>query len=156
MSVGLPEPEAIYPESLFEAEVARIVEAVYGHASLEFALHTHLGLDLAAFVTTACGPAVRMLEAKSYNAQRQGGVGFGDGGGEGPQVDLLLSNPSALRLVDQSVRWVLADATLPRGAARYACFDCAAASQAAMGGVARGKQNTFSLTAPALATTLRT
>ena len=85
-----------------------------------------------------------MIEAKAYNAQRHSGVGFGNGRGEGPQVDLLHSNQSALRLLDQSVRWVLADATC-LGASRYACFDCTAASQAAMGGVARGKQNNFQL-----------
>lgn len=147
MAVSLPEPAAVYPESLFETELAHLVEAVYGEASLEFAIHRHFGLDLTVFVTTASGPRVRMLEAKAYNAQRQGGVGFGNGRGEGPQVDLLHSSQSGLRLLDQNVRWVLADATLPQGASRYACFDCTAASQAAMGGVARGKQNNFSLSA---------
>ena len=32
MALSLPEPEAVYPESLFEAEVARLIEAVYNDA----------------------------------------------------------------------------------------------------------------------------
>ncbi len=43
--------------------------------------------------------------------------------------------------LDSIVRWIYADATQPAGGRRYALFTCAKAKAAAMGGVARGKQN---------------
>jgi hypothetical protein len=140
-----PEPVDFYPERLFEEELERLVEVICKTAAEHFVIHKHIGLDLLVFITAYPRPRVRMIEAKAFNAQRPGGVGFGDNSGKGPQVDILLSAPSELRIMDQTVRWALADATMPVGTERYAFFNCTTASQAAMNGVARGKQNNFSV-----------
>jgi len=135
------EPTVVAPEAVFEAaliEAVRGMLAESGHASL---CVPRFGLDLALFIESPGGVRVRLVEVKVYIAQRQGGVGFGNQRGEGPQVELLSCTGASAQLLRSTVRWVLADATLPPGTARYALFDCATAKAAAMGVVERGKQN---------------
>jgi hypothetical protein len=103
------------------------------------------GLDLDTFISDGSGSYARFVEVNSYNAARTGGVGFANNPGRGPQVDILLSPEGDIGVVDETVRWVLADATLGVGDKRSAFFDCSAARAAAMGGVAREKQNNLSI-----------
>jgi hypothetical protein len=149
-----PEPAIVYPESVFEGHIIELVESVYGQAGLVFSVFRHFGLDLTVFVDVGSHTAVRMVEVKAYNGQREGGVGFGNGRGEGAQVDVLSRDDATMRLLDRSVRWALADATRPQGSERFAWFDCTAASRAAMGGVSRGKQNNLGVSS--LRTKMRT
>jgi hypothetical protein len=91
--------------------------------------------------------AIRLLEVKSFGRQRMSGVGFGNGKGIGPQVDLIISEEESLCLFDDAVRWALVDATSPQGTSRYALFTCSTAKKAAMGIVLRGKQNNLRVSA---------
>ena len=78
------------------------------------------GLDVLVFLDVTPVNAVRLFEVKAYGEQRRGGIGFGNGEGIGPQVDLLLCGDSDMRLFDSSVRWVFADDTQQPGTCRYA------------------------------------
>jgi len=100
-----------------------------------------LGLDFGVFVHSLSGCRPVFIEVKSYGGQRQGGVGFGNGKGEGPQVQLLLSEN--VGILDDCVRWAFADDTKPPGEARFALLNCSEAKAAVMGVVAQGKQNNF-------------
>ena len=71
------------------------------------------GLDIAVFPEDVGPPQPLFVEVKSYGGKRQGGVGFGNGRGEGPQVDLLVGDASAL--FDSYIRWAFVDATQPVG-----------------------------------------
>jgi hypothetical protein len=143
----IPEPAEPYPESVFEAAVIQAIREILGGAKREYLLVQRFGLDVAVFIKATGGVTVRLVEAKAYGAQRAGGVGFGNGRGEGPQVELLCCSEGSMGLLSPLVRWIVADATLPPGAARYALFDSATASAVAMGGARRGKQNNFSMKA---------
>ena len=101
------------------------------------------GLDIAVFLEEVGPPQPLFVEVKSYSGKRQGGVGFGNGSGEGPQVDRLVGDASAL--FDSYIRWAFVDATQPVGVDRYAFLTCSAALAAVMGVVARGTQNNFTL-----------
>jgi len=139
------EPTVIAPESAFEAAVIAAVHSILTEAERCYLLVPRFGLDFAVFVESPGGVNVRLVEAKVYMAQRQGGVGFGNQQGLGPQVDILSCADAPAPLLGPTVRWILADSTLPHGTARYACFDCATAKAAAMGGVSKGKQNNLRL-----------
>lgn len=138
-----PEPNLDRGEiALQEAVVAqcrRILEA----AGARYILLEGFGLDVAIWVVRDTLVEVKFLEMKVFTGARRGGVGFGNGQGKGPQVDLLLVDEPSLGILDQSVRWILGDATLPDGSARFALVPSDAAKASAMGGVARGKQNNF-------------
>ena len=146
-SVTHPEPESVTPESVFEAAIRGAAERMLRDAGVVYAVVPKFGLDLGIFLQDSSGPRARFVEAKVFAAARPGGVGFGNQQGRGPQVDLLLCSEPELLILDSSVRWVLADATLPVGTARYAVFTCRTAKQAAMGGVRKGKQNNFRVSA---------
>ena len=143
----IAEPTAVYPETAFEAAVIEGIREILVEAGRKYLLVRRFGLDVAVFIEASAGVAVRLVEAKAFGAQRQGGVGFGNGHGEGPQVELLCCAEGSMALLAPAVRWILADATLPPGSARYACFDCETAKAAAMGGVRKGKQNNFRVSA---------
>ena len=133
------EPIEVYPEARFEEAVRRLMDVTLeGNVAL---IVPKFGLDFGVFVhgPSGCGPV--FVEVKSYSGQRQGGVGFGNGKGEGPQVELLLSEN--VGILDDHVHWAFADATKPPGAARFALLNCSEAKAAVMGVVARGKQNNF-------------
>ncbi len=141
------EPVVVTPESTFEAAVLEAVRGFVRQKGYRCLVIPRFGLDVALFLENAGRASVRFLETKVYAAGRQGGVGFGTPKGEGPQVELLLCPDRDLELLDNAVRWVLADATRPAGAARYALFDCRRAKAAAMGEVRKGKQNNLRLSA---------
>jgi hypothetical protein len=142
------EPAIVYEEKHFEMAVRSVIQATAPADTLSWIV-PRLGLDLSAVVlnSVASRSLYIEIEAKSYGGQRRGGVGFGNGKGEGPQVDLLLSSPDQLANLDRHVRWAFVDATRPRGTPRYALLTCSEARNAAMGGVARGKQNNFKISA---------
>jgi hypothetical protein len=142
--VNTREPAVVYPEEAFEEAVFQTRQAGLTAAGCAHCFVPHFGLDAAIFIGDFPGQ-VRFLEAKAYGGQRPGGVGFGNRKGEGPQVDILLAAP--LGSLNTSVRWAFVDATRAPGSARYALIDRRAARGVAMGGVARGKQNNFSISA---------
>lgn len=142
------EPQIVYPEAEFQKSIVALIKDILAGGNRKFALLERFGLDVAIFFEVPQGAtAIRLMEVKSFGCQRMGGVGFGNGKGVGPQVDLIISGESSLCLFDETVRWVFADSTLPAGSSRYALFTCAMAKKAAMGTVLRGKQNNLRLSA---------
>lgn len=142
------EPTLVYPEKLFEMALRHVIQGAVKSGDLMWTL-PRFGLDIAAEVriSATSSPVHIEIEVKSFNGQRRGGVGFGSKRG-GPQVDLLLSLSNEDRLrAETEVRWAFADATQPRGSPRYALLTCSEASKVAMAGVARDKQNNFSIRA---------
>ena len=140
------EPHVVYAEEQFERALASMIQSHLGNHISSFVL-PRFGLDFAIFVSHPGAPRALFLEAKSYGGQRQGGVGFGNGHSEGSQVDLLLYSPDQLAILDAHVRWAFANAMQRCGTTRYALLSCSQARDAAMGGVARGKQNNFRISA---------
>ena len=139
----ISEPTGVYPESEFERSLAPLIErALHGCRAV---VVLKFGLDIAVFLEDVGPPQPLFVEVKSYGGKRQGGVGFGNGRGEGPQVDLLVGDASAL--FDSYIRWAFVDATQPVGTDRYAFLTCSDARAAVMRVVARGKQNNFKLAA---------
>jgi hypothetical protein len=136
------EPEIVYPEEQFEIALDGIIRTGLS-GDVPITMVRRFGLDLAVFVHQSGASRVVFIEAKSYGGQRQGGVGFGNSVGQGPQVEILLSSVDQLAILDNHMRWAFADATQPPGAARYALLTCSQARGTAMGGVAKGKQNNF-------------
>ena len=115
----ISEPTGVYPESKFERSLAPLIErALHGCRAV---VVPQFGLDIAVFLEDVGPPQPLFVEVKSYGGKRQGGVGFGNGRGEGPQVDLLVGDASAL--FDSYIRWAFVDATQPVGVDRYAFLD---------------------------------
>lgn len=136
----------ITSESDFQSAVLSLVRSRledHAHAEIRHAILERFALDAAILVTSPRGTGLRLIEFKVYTAQRPGGVGFGTSTGESPQVDLLMLPNSLLAALNPSVRWCFADLTLPAGTSRYSSITCAEAKQAAMGKIAKGKQNNF-------------
>ncbi len=132
-----------------ESDLQRSV-ASYCRQQLEQARRSHLvvdkfGLDIAIWVFGADVTVAKFVELKVFAGARQGGVGFGNGRGEGPQVDLLIQDDAHLVLLDPSIRWIVADATRPHGSNRFSFVTSLEAKNAAMGTVARGKQNNLNI-----------
>jgi hypothetical protein len=139
------EPTIVYPEAAFETALLDLVRACC-HAQ-SAAVVPRFGLDIAVFDLSDRANSAVFIEAKSYGAQRPGGCGFGNGRGEGPQVQLLLLEGAQLDVLDEFVRWAFVDATRPHGSDRYALLTCREAKSAAMGSIASGKQNNFRMSA---------
>ena len=137
----LPEPDRVFLEAVFEDSIAGVV--AHTLKEVDVRIVRHFGLDMAIFKLVRGTPLSLFIEVKSCKAQRLSCVGFGNGRGKGPQVDLLLGDD--LSVLDQSVRWAFVDATLPTGTNRYALLNCTNARAAVMGTVTRGKQNNFSI-----------
>jgi hypothetical protein len=144
---SFPEPSEVYPEERFEATLIQLVRLYLDRAGVRYTLVPKFGLDIAIFFADASGATVRFIEAKAYGAHRLGGVGFGNSKGVGPQVEVLLCPDERLPDFDPHIRWALVDASQPVGSRRYVFFSCLCAKGAAMGGVARAKQNNFRLSA---------
>jgi hypothetical protein len=145
--MGVGEPRIVSPEEEFQRVVVALVRSLLGDANRRFLVFGGFGVDIAIFIEDPAVTRARFLEVKVFAAGRPGGVGFGNQRGRGPQVDLPLSPDSLLALLDPFVRWVYADATQRPGSARYALFTCTKAKAAAMGGVARDKQNNLRISA---------
>jgi hypothetical protein len=101
------------------------------------------GFDAGIALRTGSRANFKFLEFKAWKAHRAGGIGFGNGKGEGCQVQLLSSSQSTLTIFDDLVLWCFADLTLPAGSPRFSTLDCSTAKRAAMGVVRCGKQNNF-------------
>lgn len=138
------EPEEVYPEEKFEEALNELFKRVKDRYR-RTTIVPKFGLDFAFFCSDTCRTRVTFVEVKSYGGQRQGGIGFGNGKGEGPQVDILLSD--SIDLLDKCVRWAFADATRNVCSPRYALLNCTEAKAVAMNGVAKGKQNNFRVSA---------
>jgi hypothetical protein len=138
------EPMEVYPETIFQKTIVSVVSDILTDAVGSFAVLEGFGLDVATFFDNK----VRLFEVKAFGGQRLGGVGFGNGVGQGTQVDLLLCDDKSLLLFDPFIRWVYADATQSPGTARYALFTCMKAKNSAMAKtVRRGKQNNLRISA---------
>ena len=142
--MDMSEPDAVYPEVRFAEAIEAEVRECLTESNQSFVMVRGFGLDLAVFIDKQRWVFV---EAKSFNRQRQGGVGFGNGRGGGAQVELLLRPEADLRRLDGSVRWAYADATRPSGSSRFGFFTSSEVKRAVMGIVARGKQNNFRVNA---------
>lgn len=139
-----PEPSQVDPEALFEEALLDLARSLVGGQAGTVIIR-HFGLDIAVFQSTTPTTRALFIEAKSYNGQRQGGVGLGNGRGEGPQVDLLLNDAPQLLRFDGMIRWAFVDATKAIGKPRFALLNCTEAKAVVMGRVSRGKQNNFSM-----------
>ena len=131
----------IFKDAIVEETEEILKQARLCHVLVEYFVLTEFGLDVAVFMQWPDRLLLRLLELKAFVGSRQGGVGFGNGKGEGCQVDLLLLSNPRLHLADQHIRWILVDGTKPTGAKRFAILDNTRAKSEAMGGVSRGKQN---------------
>ena len=140
VSQGIQKPEAILQEAVTH-EIEKILEKSKDKSLVEYFILPHFGLDIAVFIHRNGHFTGRFLEFKAFVGSRQGGVGFGNGQGDGSQVDLLLLEATKLHSANQYIRWILMDGTKPFGTKRFAVFDNSLAKAAAMGGVSRGKQN---------------
>jgi hypothetical protein len=145
--MAVQEPTVTYPEEYFQSAIVAVVKDILQSSGHQFILVESFGLDIAVFIAGKSGTLARFIEVKAFGAQRMGGVGFGNGRGLGSQVDLLLSQADCLPILNEVVRWVYADATQPVASRRYCLFICETAKAAAMGGVARGKQNNLKISA---------
>lgn len=139
------EPTIVYPENHFQAAIVAVIKDLFQRRGHRLTVLERFGLDIAIFDGSANGP--RFIEVNAFGAQRMRGVGFGNGRGQGPQVDLLMLPDESLASLNATIRWICVDATQPVGARRYCLFDSRKAKQAAMGGVARGKQNNLRISA---------
>jgi len=129
------------PEGSFQRAVVAEIRALLDDMASSHLLLEGFGLDIALFIQDGKHNRARFLELKAFVGHRIGGVGVGNRRGEGTQVDLLLQSDARLEIVSSMIRWVLVNGTCPLGTRRYAIFTNGQAKQAAMGKVARGKQN---------------
>ena len=136
------------PETVLQRVVVSEIRSIMQHSPFPYVVLERFGLDVSVFLLPSEGPRFRQIELKVHMGGRPGGVGFGDQSGNGCQVDLLHDaardcprTADELRVLDASIRWVLAYGLEPEGTARFAWFTCSEAKQAAMGVVRRGKQN---------------
>lgn len=145
-TASFAEPELVENECAFEAALVAAIRKRLVASGVECVIIHGFGLDIGVFMRRPSGTLARFIEAKCFSAAA-GRIGFGNGTGSGTQVEVLLRSDSELAILDGAIRWVLMDTIRPHGSPRYAVFDCAKAQSAAAGGVARGKQNNFRVTA---------
>lgn len=136
-----PEPRVVAPEAEFERTLCAVARSILSEHGVRFVAIPKFGLDIAFFIWSASGLTPKFIEFKCFAGGRAGGVGFGNGQGKGPQVELLKNSLPDLELLSSTIGWVLVDALLPPGEKRYAFFDCVSAKNGAMGEVKEGKQN---------------
>lgn len=70
----------VYPEAEFQKALVSMIDALLRAENRPFALLERFGLDVAIFLD-GLATTVRLLEVKAFNAQRMGGIGFGNGRG---------------------------------------------------------------------------
>jgi hypothetical protein len=137
------EPDLAYKEAALQSAVVSFIDGQLDREGIDHFTIEAFGLDICVFLFGPDRTSLRFFELKVYTGARHGGVGFGDQRGGGPQVDLLIRPHAELVRLHDIVRWIMADATLPAGAPRYAFIDSREAKAIAMGTIARGKQNNF-------------
>ncbi len=138
-------PEETFRKAVIEAIRNLLKQKRIDGSLVEYFILQNFGLDIAVFMKWWPNNrfTVRFFELKAFVGSRQGGVGFGNPQGKGPQVDILLLKNSQLNLANQFIRWLLVDGTMSKGSRRFVIFDNIKAKEAAMGEVRRGKQNNF-------------
>ena len=137
------EPDLTKGEPALQHAVRALVEATLDSLPGKSLVIEGFGLDLAIWRGVASTQLAKFLELKVFKGARAGGVGFGNQAGRGPQVALLLASRDSLQLMQQTVRWIVADATRLPSQPRYALVSSLEAKDAVMGQVAHGKQNNF-------------
>ena len=124
MMSGVEEPDveqAKQPEEIFRRAVIRVIKNILErkkekNSLIEYFILQNFGLDIAVFMKWSDNRStVRFFELKAFVGSRQGGVGFGDSRGRGPQVDLLLHEDQQLDLANKFIRWLLVIGTKPKG-----------------------------------------
>ncbi len=124
MMSGVEEPDieqAKQPEEIFRRAVIKIIKNILErkkekNSLNEYFILQNFGLDIAVFMKWSDNRStVRFFELKAFVGSRQGGVGFGDSRGRGPQVDLLLHEDQQLDLANKFIRWLLVIGTKPKG-----------------------------------------
>jgi hypothetical protein len=147
-SAGLEEFSEIYFQKYIKEEIENILIQMKSMRNLEdFFILEQFGLDIAVFLKFNSNTSICFFELKAFKGSRQGGVGFGNGRGKKPQVDLLLIDDSRLSIADSFIRWILVDARMSAGEKRYVFFDNMQAKNSAMGGVSKSKHNNFRVNA---------
>lgn len=140
MNSPTPEPDLSVGEEALQKAITFEVNRILEGSCLPFVLIEHFGLDLALWLGTPPALKSMFLEFKVYLSQ-SGRLGFGNGQGKGNQVDLLMLGPSDFSHLEDRIRWIIADGSMQPGSSRYAFIPSEIVKSAAMGGVARGKQN---------------
>ncbi len=144
MTNQLPnEPDLDAGEQALQSAILVLVEGLIESNPGPSLILPGFGLDLAIWRMIDSAWIVKFLELKVFKGARAGGVGFGNPNGTGSQVDLLLAPRDELKRFDNTIAWILGDATQPIGKPRYVIFSSVEAKDAAMGIVGRGKQNNF-------------
>lgn len=145
-------PEVNYGnEEDFKKEICEQIDQMLQHKKTkqiinEYFILKEFGLDIAVFVQRHGYSITRFFELKFYKKARTNAVGFGNGEGEGRQVDLLLLEKNKLFIAEQSIRWILCNGTMDIDTERYVLFNNQQALNAVMGdGVQRGQQNNFNV-----------
>ena len=110
---------------------------------IDFFIIENFGVDIAVFLNFKDFNYIRFFELKAYKGARPDGVGFGNQRGQGVQVDLLQLDFPQLNFADTFVKWILINATKPKGSDRFVVFSNTEAAAAAMGQIKRNKQNNF-------------
>ncbi len=142
--MGGPRAESLLQDGVL-AEINAVLneERSTGRLSGSFVVR-RFGLDICVFMRHQDKTTVKFFELKAFAGQRPGGIGFGNQRGEGVQIDLLQGQPDQLLIADEFIRWIIWDATQPKGSKRFACLTSTFVRSTAMGaGVTPGKQNNF-------------
>jgi hypothetical protein len=145
MSKITPEPDISNGEQPLQEAVKIEINRILKGSGNRFMIVERFGLDVAAWIAIPPRVVCKFIELKVFIGGRRGGVGFGNRLGQGPQVDILMNDASVLALLDDNVRWIIADGTSPIGSERYAILTSEAVKASAMRGVARGKQNNINI-----------
>lgn len=92
-----PEPIDVYQESSFESAILEVVRTLLQPNSQSVIL-PRFGLDIAVFTGGSDGRAA-LIEVKSFNGQRQGGIGFGNPRGKGLRWTFFFAVQSRFRFL---------------------------------------------------------
>ena len=108
-------PEETFREAVIETLRNLLEQKRIAGSLVEYFILQDFGLDIAVFMKWSNNRfTVRFFELKAFVGSRQGGVGFGNQQGKGPQVDILLLENTQLNLANQFIRWLLVDSTRPK------------------------------------------
>lgn len=135
------------PEATLHKAIVDEIRCILNEAGVKFVVVEKFGLDIGVFIQNDDRKYAKFIELKAYVGGRMNGVGFGNGVGKGPQVDILILPQNEISILNSSVLWLLGlgDEIKPKGSSRFAIFSCTDAQKAAMGKVERGKQNNFKI-----------
>jgi hypothetical protein len=112
------EPDLLQGESAVQAAIVAEAKHALAGTCYPSLVIEQFGLDVAVWVGVPPLVLHKFLELKVFRSGRPGAVGFG-----------------------RSVRWIVADGTLPRGSPRYSIATSVFAKRAATGGVSPDKQD---------------